>query len=142
MLSEALTALAAAGGTAVVQAAGTDGWAEIRQAVARLLSRANPSREGAALQRLDRTAETLTGVRESAEVRRQEDLWRMRFEAVLEELEGQERDYVINELRSLADRQSASRRGGTAVAGNVFHGPTALQAGDHNRQENHFGPGA
>ncbi|MGW3466207.1 hypothetical protein ACWDE9_44675, partial [Streptomyces olivaceoviridis] len=35
MLEQALTALAAAGGAAVVQAAGTDAWTGLRQAVAR-----------------------------------------------------------------------------------------------------------
>ncbi|MEU6172343.1 hypothetical protein ABZ832_10455 [Streptantibioticus parmotrematis] len=39
MLTEALAAPAAAGGTAVVQAAGTDAWTEVRRTVARLLGR-------------------------------------------------------------------------------------------------------
>ncbi|MFF9378900.1 hypothetical protein ACF1BB_30840, partial [Streptomyces griseoluteus] len=56
MLSEAMVALAAAGGTAVVQAAGTDAWTEVRQQVARWFSRGNPQRETAELERLDQTA--------------------------------------------------------------------------------------
>lgn len=142
MLSEALTALAAAGGTAVVQAAGTDAWAEVRQAVARLLARENPDQDGVE-RRLDRTADALAATREAAEVTRHETVWRTHFEAFLEQLEGAEREQAITELRALAERYSApGRAGGGTLAGNVFHGPTAFQAGSHNRQENHFGPGA
>jgi hypothetical protein len=56
MLEQALTALAAAGGTAVVQAAGTDAWTGLRQAVARWFGRGDRQRERVELERLDRTA--------------------------------------------------------------------------------------
>ncbi|WP_314175792.1 hypothetical protein [Streptomyces winkii] len=29
---------------------------------------------------------------------------------------------------------------GSGVQGNTFHGPTVIQSGDHNRQENNFQP--
>ena len=143
MLSEALTALAAAGGTAVVQAAGTDAWADVRQTVARLLARGNPERERVELQRLDRTGDALTPAREATAQLRQEAAWQAHFEALLERLEGAEREQAITELRALAARHSVlGQAGGGTLAGNIFHGPTAFQTGSHNRQDNHFGPGA
>ena len=59
MLAEALTALAAAGGTAVVQAAGTDAWTGFRARVAKWFARGDTGREQVALERLDRTAAAL-----------------------------------------------------------------------------------
>jgi hypothetical protein len=56
MLTEALTALAAAGGTAVVQAAGKDAWTGFRGRVAKWFARGDTGREQVALERLDRTA--------------------------------------------------------------------------------------
>jgi hypothetical protein len=47
MLVETLAALAAAGGAAVVQAAGTDAWNGFRQAVARWFARGDAQREQA-----------------------------------------------------------------------------------------------
>ncbi|MGE7439403.1 hypothetical protein [Kitasatospora sp. NPDC001175] len=32
--------------------------------------------------------------------------------------------------------------GANVMSGNTFMGPTAVQTGDHSRQENHFGPKA
>jgi hypothetical protein len=47
--------------------------------------------------------------------------------------------------QAVAQYQTASEptgRGGHMVSGNTFSGPTAIQVGDHNQQENHFGPQA
>ncbi|GHD52056.1 hypothetical protein GCM10010335_63990 [Streptomyces galbus] len=90
MLTEALMAVAGAGGTAVVQAAGTDAWTGLRQRVARLLGRGDTQRERAELERLDRTAQALeeagtTGETERARLR-QEASWQTRFESLLETL--------------------------------------------------------
>jgi hypothetical protein len=52
MLPEILVGLAASGGTAVVQAAGTDAWSGTKARVARLLGRGG-QREEAVLQRLE-----------------------------------------------------------------------------------------
>ncbi|MFC9331267.1 hypothetical protein [Kitasatospora sp. NPDC057015] len=52
---EGLTAMAAAGGAGVVQAAGTDAWTTLRARVARLLGRGRQDAEEAALERLGRT---------------------------------------------------------------------------------------
>jgi hypothetical protein len=52
LAEEALAALAAAGGTAVVQAAGTDAWAGFRSRVAKWFARGDTEREQIALERL------------------------------------------------------------------------------------------
>ncbi|KOV30997.1 hypothetical protein ADK60_15850 [Streptomyces sp. XY431] len=127
MLSEAMTALAAAGGTAVVQAAGTDAWTGVRQQVARWFGRGNPQREHAELERLDQTAGELEAARpaELERVRiRQEAAWQGRIEALLESLEDIERARVVDELRTLLAQQTSHRsvsadQSGLAVGGNV-----------------------
>ncbi|WP_331742530.1 hypothetical protein OG239_41825 (plasmid) [Streptomyces sp. NBC_00868] len=141
MLSEALMAVAAAGGTAIVQAAGTDAWADLRQRVALLLGRGDTQREGVELERLDRTAQALEeadAVGEADRTRlRQEASWQTRFESLLEGLEGSEQQQVAAALHALAVEQQelAARQG---VVSNIFQGPAALQVGNHNKQENRF----
>lgn len=137
MLSEAMTALAAAGGTAVVQAAGTDAWTQTRQQVARWFGRGNPQREHAELERLDQTAGELEAAR-PAEVERvrirQEAAWQGRIEALLESLEDIERARVTDELRTWLAQQTSHRgvsagQSGLAVGGDVHvradHGSAA-----------------
>jgi len=127
MLSEAMTALAAAGGTAVVQAAGTDAWTEMRQQVARWFGRGNPQREQVQLERLDQTAAEVEAARpaEAERVRiRQEAAWQGRIEALLESLEEVERAQVVDELRTLQAQQTSHRtvladQSGLAVGGDL-----------------------
>ncbi|MER5974525.1 hypothetical protein ABT112_33295 [Streptomyces sp. NPDC002055] len=140
MLNEALMAVAGAGGTAIVQAAGTDAWTGLRQRVARLIGRGDAQRERAELERLDRTAQALdeadAGGTERARLR-QEASWQTRFESLLESLEEAEQQQVAAGLQALVSEQQefAARQG---VVGNVFRGPAAVQVGNHNRQENRF----
>ncbi|MEV4454689.1 hypothetical protein [Microbispora sp. NPDC049633] len=139
---EWLAAAVAAGGTAVVQAAGTDAWVIVRQRVAKVLGRDDPEREQAELTRLDQTATALASLapEEAALVRaRQEASWTARFEMLLESLGEAERERVARELNDIADQARQASAGG--VSGNVFSGPTAFQVGNGNRQDNHFGPG-
>ncbi|MEV4922240.1 hypothetical protein [Streptomyces roseoverticillatus] len=148
MLSEALVAVAAAGGTAVVQAAGTDAWTGLRERVARWFGRGDEGRERAELERLDRTAGVLaaadsgsgSGSGDAARVRdRQEGAWQNRFESLLEGLPEEERELVAEELRALVKEYAAAKPAGGQVSGNVFRGPTAFQVGDANQQDNRFG---
>ncbi|MGW3328229.1 hypothetical protein [Streptomyces virginiae] len=144
MLEAALAAVAVAGGTAVVQAAGTDAWNGLRSRVARLLGRGDPALEQAELERLDQTATALRELEpaEADRVRiRQEASWQTRFEVLLESVsDTQERARLAEGLRALIDEQSAHTSG--AVSRNVFNGPTAFQTGDNNRMDNHFGTGS
>lgn len=145
MLTEALTALAAAGGTAVAQAAGTEAWTGIRQRAARLLGRGDPQRERAQLERLDVTAAALvSAVADEANLVRQGQAaeWRARFETLLEDLDGSAGGEVAAELRALVAEAARAAGSGARMEGNVFHGPAAIQVGDRNRQNNRFGPGA
>jgi Major Facilitator Superfamily len=128
VLVEALAVLAAAGGTAVVQAAGTDAWAGLRQRVARLLGRGDEAREHAELARLDQTAATLAAVDGSQAQQvhaRQEAAWQTRFELFLEGLDDAGRDQAAAELRALLAEfaipagSGPSAPGGVAAAGNV-----------------------
>ncbi|MFF0740228.1 hypothetical protein ACFYVL_07485 [Streptomyces sp. NPDC004111] len=127
MLSEAMTALAAAGGTAVVQAAGTDAWAGVRQQVARWFGRGDQRRENAELERLDQTAGELAtaGPSEVERVRvRQEAAWQVRIETLLEGLEDNKREQVSDELRTVLaprvpDSGVSAGQGGLAVGGDV-----------------------
>ncbi|MCG3044024.1 hypothetical protein ACLIYM_07375 [Streptomyces fenghuangensis] len=145
MLEQALAALAAAGGTAVVQAAGTEAWTTVRDAVARWFGRGDERRERAELERLDRTAAELEpggpepgggrdqgpepGAAGSAQARvRQEAAWQARFENLLESVDGDERARLAGELRALLERHSPAGvppagpsvgRDGMAVGGDV-----------------------
>ncbi|MEV5901016.1 hypothetical protein [Streptomyces sp. NPDC052127] len=145
MLSEALTAAAAGGGMAVVQSAGADSWAWFRVRCARLVGRGDADAEREVLDRLDRTAAVLGTVDEGDRERVQAVhavLWQGEFASLLEALAQEERDRLVEQLVQLTKEFGADDgpQGG-AVSGNTFHGPTAVQTGDHNRQENHFGSG-
>lgn len=127
MLDQALVALAASGGTAVVTAAGTDAWTTVRTAVAGWFGRGDVQREGVELERLERTAAAVreAGPGEAERVGiRQEAIWQARFEELLESLSADEQERAVEELRgALAQyRPSDAVRagpGGLAVGGNV-----------------------
>ncbi|WP_369270688.1 hypothetical protein AB5J55_12180 [Streptomyces sp. R11] len=127
MLSEAMVALAAAGGTAVVQAAGTDAWAGFRQQVARWFGRGNAQRESAELLRLEQTATALEAA-EAEQVERvrlrQEASWEAWFIALLESLDEEQRERAATELRTLLAHQDpqggvSAREGGVAAGRDV-----------------------
>ncbi|MEV5308580.1 hypothetical protein [Streptomyces diastaticus] len=133
MLSEAMTALATAGGTAVVQAAGTEAWTGVRQQVARWFGRGNPQREHAELERLEQTAGELEAARptEVERVRiRQESAWQGRIEALLESLEDGERARIADELRTLLVRQTSHSSVSAGQSGLAVGGPVDVRA-DH-----------
>ncbi|MEU8274071.1 hypothetical protein ACFYOK_07275 [Microbispora bryophytorum] len=126
MLVEWLAAVAAAGGTAVVQAADTDMWVSVRQRVAHVLGRDDPGRERTELMRLDLTATDLASLApgEAALIRaRQEASWTARFEMLLESLGEAERERVACELNDIADQARHASVGG--VSRNVFPGPSS-----------------
>ncbi|WP_327270812.1 hypothetical protein OG233_30905 (plasmid) [Streptomyces sp. NBC_01218] len=112
MLVEGLIAVAAAGGGAVVQAAGTDAWNGIRGGFARLFGRGEEGRERAELERLDQTHAVLAAAREGEEARRvqiaQVARWQTRLEALLEELPEAEQRQVVAELQALVAQVEAA----------------------------------
>jgi len=127
VLAEALTALAAAGGTAVVQAAGKDAWAGLRGRVAKWFAGGDAGREQVVLERLDRTAAALeaAGPGEVDRVRAgQEASWQTMFEMLLESLDGEQQQRAADELRDLlagfvGGRAAAVGSAAAAVAGDV-----------------------
>lgn len=142
MLGEALTALAAAGGTAVVQAAGTSTWQGLQQALARWFGHGDEERERAVLERLDSTSVVLTAALDSELEQAtimQQAAWQARFETVLEGLRESEREQAAEALRLLlnahAGWEASAGDGGAAVSGRVDiradHGSAAaLRMGD------------
>ncbi|MDY0809986.1 hypothetical protein [Kitasatospora purpeofusca] len=100
MLVETLTTLAAAGGGAVAQAAGTDAWHGVRRRVAELFGRGDEQREQAELERLDRTSLALEPGA-AAERDRQAGLWQGRFETLLENARPLDQERLADELRAL-----------------------------------------
>ncbi len=144
MLEEALTALAATGGTAVVQAAGTSSWQGLQHAVARWFGRGQEDRELAARERLalsaaalaESDAETVVHIRV-----REQALWQARIETVLESLGDDERESAVAALRVVLREQATSSAvsagdDGQAIGGSVHisahHGAAALRMGDVN----------
>ncbi|MFC5147367.1 hypothetical protein [Streptomyces aureoversilis] len=135
MLSEALTTVAAAGGTAVVQTAGTDAWTGLRERIARWFGRGDETRERAERERLDRTAGALETAARSGQTERtrdrQEAVWQDRFETLLESLPAEQREAAAEELKSLAEKYGApSQAAAGQVSGNAFRGPTAFEVGE------------
>ncbi|MFI1360426.1 hypothetical protein ACH4TV_43635 [Streptomyces sp. NPDC020898] len=136
MLAEALAALAAAGGGAIVQAAGSDAWEGLRRRTAQLLGR-EPQTQQAVLERLDHTRTALeqaaenttdpqtTGTLEQA-IARQEIVWQTRLEDFLESLDDTERQEATAQLQALlvwAAAQSA-QNGTDTTAGTVIMNAT------------------
>ncbi|WP_326598917.1 hypothetical protein [Streptomyces sp. NBC_01803] len=118
MLAEAWTALAAAGGTAVVQAAGTDAWAGFRARVAGWFGRGDEARERAELERLERTAAALADGAGGDLVRiEQQTAWRTRFETLFESVaDEREREALADRLRDLLREGAAD---GLVVGGDM-----------------------
>ncbi|WP_058046790.1 hypothetical protein [Streptomyces roseifaciens] len=144
MLSEALTAAAAAGGTAVVQTAGTDAWTGLRERVARWFGRGDGTRERGELERLDRTAGALETAARSGQTERtrdrQEAVWQDRFETLLEGLPAEQREAAAEELKALVEKYGAPSQAAGQASGNVFRGPTAFEAGDTSDGVTHLAP--
>jgi hypothetical protein len=125
---EVVTALAAAGGTAVVQAAGGDAWESVRDRVAELLGRGRRDHVQRAQERLDQTAAELeAGGPDEAEMlkRRLAAAWQARFEMVLEDLDDGERAAAIGQLEEIITQAAAGTSRVTAAGGGVAIGGNA-----------------
>ncbi|WP_327257175.1 hypothetical protein [Streptomyces sp. NBC_01244] len=125
MLTEALVAIAAASGSAVVQAASTDAWTSFRQRIARILGRGDTQRERAELERLDRTAAALGEAPEGEAARirdRQEGTWQARFETLLEGLDEPEQQEAVDQLQALLAEYSTPASSASAATGGLAAG--------------------
>ncbi len=135
MLSEAMSTLAAAGGTALVGAAATDVWHTARSGFAQLLGRGETELEETEGRRLDRIAEDVGQTPEPHrdDVRRRlEQRWTGHLETLLDE-----HPDAAEDLRALVDEISARLpqvthtwvQNNVARAGGVQH---ITQRGDIN----------
>ncbi|MFD6799487.1 hypothetical protein [Streptomyces cyaneofuscatus] len=117
MLAEGLIAVAAAGGGAIVQAAGTDAWNGIRNGIAKLFGRGESTREQVELERLDQTRAVLEAAEEGEEAQRvqiaQVARWQTRLETLLEELSEEEQRLVLSELEYLVAQAETAQPAGT-----------------------------
>ncbi|MFC9498874.1 hypothetical protein [Streptomyces sp. NPDC056982] len=122
MLPEAVSAVAAMAGSAVVQAAGTDAWTVFRERLSRLLGNGQTSAANSQLERLDRTAEEIAsaGSGDVDSVRTyQAGLWRSRVEMVLEGLDDAQRDRLAAEIRTVLEEAAGSETVNQAWTGSV-----------------------
>ncbi|MFE1381458.1 hypothetical protein ACFW6S_21205 [Streptomyces sp. NPDC058740] len=133
MLAEGLAALAAAGGAAVVQAAGTSAWQGLQQAVAQWFAGGDGDRRRVELERLDRSAAALEAAPddERSGVRsRQQGAWQARFEQALENLSDAEREEAAEILRDLLATHAPTDGAQAPAGGPVIHGDVDVRA-DH-----------
>ncbi|MGI3199774.1 hypothetical protein ACRJ4B_38155 [Streptomyces sp. GTA36] len=130
MSIEAIAALAAAGGAAVVQAAGTDTWNTVKAALARLLSRGDTGTETAELEHLERTRAALTGAALADRIRL-EDVWRTHLEVFLSSITDEEvRATAAHQLAAVI-RTVHDAHGPVAHAGGVAAGGDISIRADH-----------
>ncbi|NUS11751.1 MAG: hypothetical protein HOY69_10170 [Streptomyces sp.] len=125
MLDQALAAIAASGGTAVVAAAGTDAWTGLRARLARWFGRGSEHRETVTLERLDATGAELEAApaAELEAVRaRAGAVWESRIRDLLEDLAADEREAAARQLRELLAELPAQRTQVTARDGGVAAG--------------------
>ncbi|GGQ18069.1 hypothetical protein GCM10010249_40800 [Streptomyces roseolilacinus] len=150
MVPETVAAVAALGGAAVVQAAGTDAWNGVRARLARWLGRGDGEREHAEARRLDAAAAVLRATADVPEVagerRRQEEAhWRDRFLEALAGLSDDGLAEVERELRALLrhlaeDRPEGAAGTGIHVEGNVFSGIQSLHIGNSTVRHEYGSP--
>lgn len=104
-MAESIAVLAAAGGAAVVQAAGTDAWAAVSGHMRELFIRQRDGRSEPGLMLLDRMAAELSTAQAAADRLRAraqwEEVWRRYLEAWLEGLAGAERTAALRELQEV-----------------------------------------
>jgi hypothetical protein len=139
MLTEALAALAAAGGTALVNAMVTDGWESVRKRFARLLGRGDSTGTAAADARLEKSRRMLTGLSSADLAKAQVEqavAWRTRLSDLLED-----HPEVEDNLRNLvADVQAEIVGSSGSVRQQVTGFDQAQQAVQgHGVQHNVFG---
>ncbi|MEV3994049.1 hypothetical protein AB0J57_34745 [Streptomyces sp. NPDC049837] len=133
MLAEGLAALAAAGGAAVVQAAGTSAWQGLQQSVAQWFARGDGERERVELERLDRSAAALETAQDDERVSvrsGQQGAWQARFEQALENLSDSEREEAAEILRALLQTHAPADAAEAPADGPTIRGNVDIRA-DH-----------
>ncbi|RSS80713.1 hypothetical protein [Streptomyces sp. WAC06614] len=143
MLADGIAAMAAAGAGAIVQAAGTDAWATVRDRVTRIFGR---DQQEVAAESLEQTSVALEEASsQPGEVDRaralQLALWQVRFEQLLANLEGERQTHVAAQLSELSDHTGpriasgavnfnsnvSVRADGGSIAGAYFGGEVRIE---------------
>lgn len=140
MLTESLVALAAAGGTAVVQAAGTEAWGTVRDGVVRMFRRRPDEDEVERELRLTALPRASDDAEESS---RRASQWEERFAALLRDGDERVRQAAEAELMRLVSLVPgvADRYPALEVHGNTYN-KSPTQHGNHNHQQINYGPDA
>jgi hypothetical protein len=131
MLAEALSALAAAGGTALVGAMATDAWQTTRDGIGRLFGRGDTGRRTVIEAQLDEDAETVAHTEDAEREQARQELvlvWRRRLVQLLEEQPDTEaglRDLIARVQAALPPSEQAWVQTNIAHGGNLF----AVQGG-------------
>jgi hypothetical protein len=137
VLTEALAALAAAGGTALVGAMATDAWQTARSGVAKLFGRGGAGRRTAIEAQLDGNAVLVERASDRDEARRAlVPLWQMELHRLLED-----RPEVESELRNLlAHVQNAlpAEQRRWVLQTNVARDAATVYAVQDGKQEIHY----
>jgi hypothetical protein len=125
MSAEALTALAAAGGTALVGAIATDAWKTARNEMAKLFSRGGAQRKAAIEVQLDGHAVLVERVNDSDQIRQLlAQLWQLELTRLLEEypdVESELRHVIAQVQDSLPAEQEQWVQNNIAGGGGVVY---------------------
>ncbi|MEU8335985.1 hypothetical protein [Micromonospora tulbaghiae] len=138
MLAEALSALAGAGGTALVGAVATDSWQLAKRGFVQLFGRGDQGQAAAVEGRLERTRSLVEAAPQDERVRlEQQAAWTARLEDLLND-----HPEAAEELQALMDQVTQAT--GTRSAGHVMqhavaydHAQQVVQG--HGQQTNVFG---
>lgn len=139
MLAEALTALAATGGNAVVTAMATDTWEGVRHKIAKLFGRGEAKETDAALEKLEQSRAVLAGLPAGPDLDRartqQEIVWQTRLADLLERHPDAEQELrgIVTEIQ--AGSVSAGQVRQTVTA----HDQAQVAVQGHGSQTNTFG---
>jgi hypothetical protein len=139
MLAEALMALAATGGNAVVTAMATDTWEGVRHRIAKLFGRGDKGETDAALEKLEQSRTALNAAPAGPEQDRarmqQEIVWQTRLTDLLERHPDAE-----HELRGIVSEiQAASVSAGEVRQTVIAHDQAQVAVQGHGTQTNTFG---
>lgn len=130
----------------VVQSVSADRWSSLRQAVARWFGHGDTEREQVTLARLDATVAAVEAAvpREMHRVRAAHQMaWRVRFEDILKEAQGADREQLLRELRELVAAYSTADNGPShgAVQVNIADGQGRVYQAGRDMHLSHRPPG-
>jgi hypothetical protein len=134
LLAEALSALAAAGGTTLVKAMIADGWAATKIEFARLLGRGDASREKAAADKLEQTRAEVAAAGDEQAMVAARAAWAARLADLLED-----QPEVADQLQALVDQINGHGSAGSVSQRVLAVDNAQVAVQGHGSQVNTFG---